>query len=325
MQTYVKFPQYKNYSEFLQLGFKSYEPKTVSGKKILVILDVTGSMDGLINGENEGTKITFAKKIIENIIDGYPFSEVDIMPFSDFPKQIVSFKEIPEPRGCTYFTPILPEVTKYVKTDSDYSSVIFMSDGLPSESLEQGQRAISALGSYCREAGSNTIAVAIGSDADGKACSLFTGNRGYNCFGKFHKEIPEIMNDVLNGIKCNYVQVSEGIWIPVEESGNYYYLSDNFNGSQMLPNINLVRKYINLIIQNEINDSDNFDPESLIKYIKHVAELLSDKAEQEEVVSFFTKSLHVVRNTIDMYGATPSIASAVQQTYRSYSSPVTGI
>lgn len=325
MQTYVKFPQYKNYSQYLQLGFKSYEPKMVAGKKILVILDVTGSMEGLINMENEGTKITFAKKIIENVIDGYPFSEVNIMPFADFPQQIVSFKDIPEPRGCTYFTPILNEVVKYVKTDSDYSSVIFMSDGIPSEPCDIGQKAISALGSYCREAGANTIAVAIGSDADGKACSLFTGNRGYNCFGKFYREIPEITNDILNGIKCNYVQVSEGTWVPIEESGNYYYLSDNFNGEPILPNINLVRKYINLIIQNEINNPENINTETLIAYIKSVAELLSDKSEQEEIVNFFTKSLHVVKDTIDMYAQTPSISSAVHQTYRSYSSPVTGI
>ena len=86
-----------------------------------------------------------------------------------------------------------PEVTKHVKTGSEYSSVIFMSDCIPSEPAETGQKAIATIGSYYRESGTNTIAIEIGSDTYGKACALFTGNRGYNCFGKFNKDIPNIM------------------------------------------------------------------------------------------------------------------------------------
>jgi hypothetical protein len=325
MSTFIKFPQYKSYPQYLQIGFKSYEPKMVAGKKILVILDTTGSMSESINRENEGTKITFSKKIINEIIEGYPFSIVEVMPFSDIPKPIVSFKNIPEPDGCTYFTPILPEVTKYVKTGSEYSSVIFMSDGIPSEPAEIGQKAISTLGSYCREAGTNTIAVAIGSDADGNACSLFTGNRGYNCFGKFNKDIPNIMTDVLNGIKCNYVQVNDCNWVPIEESGDYYYLSDKCLGELQPPTIQVVRKYISLIIQDEIRNPKNFNPESLTEYVKNAVMVLPDKKEQDELVDFFTNSINVVKNTIKTYGLTSAVSSAAKQAYQTYASPVSGI
>ena len=68
-----------------------------------------------------------------------------------------------------------------------------MSDGIPSEPAKTGQKAIATIGSYYRESGTNTIAIEIGSDTYGKACALFTGNRGYNCFGKFNKDIPNIM------------------------------------------------------------------------------------------------------------------------------------
>jgi hypothetical protein len=325
MPSYIKFPQYKSYPEHLLVGFKSHEPKMVAGKKILIVLDTTGSMSESINHDKEGIKIDFAKKIIHEIIEQYPFSIVEIMPFSDNPKPIVSYKEIPIPDGCTYFTPILPEVTKHVKTNSDYTTVIFMSDGLPSESLETAQNAIIKLGSYCREAGANTIAVAIGSDADGKACSLFTGNRGYNCFGKYYKDIPLIMVDVLNGIKCNYIQISDGNWVPIEESGDYYYLSKNSEGEPQMPTFQTIRKYISLIIQDEIRNPEKINVEQLNEYIVKVAKLIPNVSEQNELIDFFTKSLQVVKKTILTLGATPSIMSAAKQAYQTFASSVSGI
>ena len=122
----------------------------VAGKKIIVIIDITGSMGELINWENESTKITFSKKIINEIVECYLFSIVEVMHFLYIPKPFVSFNDIPEPGGCTYFTPILTKVTKHIKTGSEYSSVIFMSDGIPSEPAKTGQKAITTLGSYCR-------------------------------------------------------------------------------------------------------------------------------------------------------------------------------
>lgn len=133
------------------------------------------------------------------------------------------------------------------------------------------------------------------------------------------------MTDVLNGIKCNYVQVNDGNWIPIEESGDYYYLSDKCVGEIQQPTIQVVRKYISLIIQDEIRNPEKFNPESLIEYLKNAVMVLPDKKEQDELVEFFTKSLNVVKNTIKTYGLTPALSSAAKQAYQTYASPASGI
>jgi hypothetical protein len=38
-----------------------------------------------------------------------------------------------------------------------------------------------------READANPVSIAVGDDADGVACALFSGNRGYECFLKYEK------------------------------------------------------------------------------------------------------------------------------------------
>lgn len=321
--SYINFNKYKSYPSVLQIGFKSYEPRVVVGKKILVILDTTGSMGEMINWDREGTKITFAKNIISKIIDAYPFSVVDIMPFSDKPKPIVSIGQIPEPNGSTYFSPILPVLVNTVKSDSDYATIIFMSDGLPSETKQVALDSIKKIGVHCREIGANTISVAIGSDADGQACSLFTGNRGYNCFVKFKKDVEPAITDMVNGIKCNFVQVSDGNWIPIEENGHYYYLGNDTSGQSATPNIENVRKYISLIIQEELRNPNAFDVEPLLKFIENVASVLPSN-DKEQIVEFFTKSLTVVKKTIKEYDGTPSIMSVAKQAYQTLS-PSAGI
>ncbi len=323
MASYINFPKYKSYPSVLQIGFKSYEPKIVVGKKILVVLDTTGSMGEMINWDREGTKITFAKNIISKIVEAYPFSVVEVMPFSDKPKAIVSVSQIPDPNGGTYFSPILPVIKNVVKSDSEYATVIFMSDGLPSESKQLALDSIRQIGVHCREINSNTISVAIGSDADGQACSLFTGNRGYNCFVKFKKDIDPALTDIINGIKCNFVQISDGNWIPIEENGHYYYLGNDTTGQSATPNIDNVRKYVSLIIQEELQNPDSLNEDSLIKFIQSVASVLQTP-DKNEIIEFFTKSLTVVKKTIIANVGTNSIMSVAKQAYQTMS-PSAGI
>ncbi len=329
--SYIKYPKYNDYPSNLLTGFQSNIQKNVNGKKVLIILDITGSMGSHINSSESSTKLTFAKKVIKKIIDKYPFTVFEIMPFNTEPLPIISFDQIPEPNGSTYFSPILPEVLKLLdkNTSVDYSSVILMSDGLPSEDTELAHNSISALGTHCREVGANTISVAIGSEADGNACSLFTGNRGYNCFVKFEKDIDPAVSDIINGIKCNYVQVRDGVWIPIDESGNYYFLgtpdnNDNL-GTELQPTYETTRKYISLIIQNELFNPSTMNISNLVEFIKTIVNCLPDEKDRKELIEFYTKTLVAVENTSKIYMKTPSINSAVKQVFQTYSSQFTGI
>jgi hypothetical protein len=327
MPQYIEFPKYNQYPSTLQIGFKSFEPKIVDGKKIMIILDTTGSMGEMINEKNEGTKISFAKDIINKIVEAYPFSVIDIMPFSEKPHSIVNVSSIPDPDGCTNFTPILDEVTKYIKSGSEYVTTIFVSDGQPSEPRIQALESIRRLGSYCREAGTNTISIAIGVEADGNACSLFTGNRGYNCFVKYRNDIAFSLVDIINGIKCKFTQISDGNWIPIEESGNYYYLSDDISidSDPINPSIENVRKYISLIIQDEIRSPHYINIMALEEFIKTVAYKLSNDEEKKEIIEFFTKSLKIVKKIVNSIGLTPAVSVAAKQAYQIFSSPSAGI
>lgn len=329
MTSFIKFPKYKNYPSLLQIGFKSGINKIIVGKKILVILDCTGSMSESINPNKEGTKSAFAKEIIKQIIETNPFSIVEILPFAEKTKPIVSFENIPDPGGSTKFTPIFDIISTIITDDSEYIATIFISDGLPSEPQDIALAAIKKTGTYCREVNTNTIAVAIGSDADGIACSLFTGNRGYNCFVKFKNEINQTVNDIGNGIKCNFALVKEDVWIPIEPDGKYYYLDDLITSDKteldIKPTIEYVRKYISLIIHEELNSSDKINVPNLITFINQVVKCLDNEQEQTEIIRFFTQSFVLLNNVTSEYNNTPALRSATNQVYRSYSAPSTGI
>ncbi len=324
MTSFIKFPQYSKYPSVLHVGFKSNDVKNVIGKKILIILDVTGSMGEHINGNNEGTKIQFAKKIISNLIDSYPFSIFEILPFSESVGQIVGYNNIPEPDGCTKFSPIPDALKKHINPNSEYIASIFISDGLPSENTTVAQDAIKLAGSFCREMKTNTISIAIGSEADGQACSLFTGNRGYNCFVKFNNEIDSVVADVTNGIKCNFTLVGNN-WVPIEPNGKFYYIDDTIGTDEIKPDIESVRKYISLVIQEELANLNNFNSNKLLEFVKTIANCLLNPDEKNEVVEFFTKSLVIVKKTISQYAGTPSTLSATKQAYQTFSINSIGI
>ncbi len=324
MTNFIKFPKYSKYPSVLHVGFKSNDVKNVIGKKILIILDVTGSMGEHINDNNEGTKIQFAKKIISDLIEFYPFSIFEILPFSESVGQIVSFNNIPDPDGCTKFSPIPDALKKHINSNSEYIASVFISDGLPSENANIAQDAIKQAGSFCREMKTNTISIAIGSEADGQACSLFTGNRGYNCFVKFEKEIDSVVSDVTNGIKCNFTLVGNN-WVPIEPNGKFYYIDDTFGTDEIEPDVESIRKYISLVIQEEIANIKHFDANKLVEFVKIVANHLPNPKEKNEVIEFFTKSLVIVKKAINEYAGTPSTLSATKQAYQTFSMNSTGI
>lgn len=324
MTNFIKFPKYSKYPCVLHMGFKSNDVKNVIGKKILIILDVTGSMGENINDNNEGTKISFAKKIISQLIDAYPFSVFEILPFSENTDNVIGPNEIPEPDGCTNFSPIPIALKKLIGSNSDYISTIFMSDGLPSEPTDIALDAIKQSGSFCREMKTNTISVAIGSEADGQACALFTGNRGYNCFVKFQNEIEPAVADIVNGIKCNFTLV-ENNWIPVESNGKFYYINDTLGSHEIEPDIESVRKYISLVIQEEISNIKHFNSNKLVEFVKVVANCLQNEKERNEIIEFFTKSLVVVKKAISDYAGTPSCISATSQAWQTYTLNPTGV
>jgi len=324
MTNFIKFPNYLKYPSVLHVGFKSNDVKNVIGKKVLIILDVTGSMGEHINDNNEGTKIQFAKKIISQLIDSYPFSIFEILPFAESADCIVGYDKIPEPDGCTKFSPIPDAIKKLINTNSEYIATIFISDGLPSEQANIALDAIKKAGSFCREMKTNTISIAIGSEADGQACALFTGNRGYNCFVKFEKEIESVVSDVTNGIKCNFTLVGNN-WVPIEPNGKFYYIDDSIGSDEIEPDIESVRKYISLVIQEELANLKNFNPNKLVEFVKIVANCLSNPDEKNEVIEFFTKSLVIVKKAINEYAGTPSTLSATKQAYQTFSINSTGI
>lgn len=324
MTNFIKFPKYLNYPSVLHIGFESAEVKNVIGKKILVILDVTGSMEEFINQNKEGTKISFAKEIIAKLIDTYPFSVFEILPFAESVQGIVDYNNIPNPDGSTYFSPIPNALKNIISPNSDYIACIFISDGLPSEQEDIAFDAIKLSGSFCREMRTNTITIAIGSEADGKACAHFTGNRGYNCFVKFKNEIESVVNDVVNGIKCNFTIV-ENNYIPIEPNGKYYYMDDVLGVNEVEPDIETVRKYISLVIQENMNNLSEFNSAQLVEFVKTVASCLTNDVDKNEIIEFFTKSLSIVKNTIIQYGRTPSAMSATKQAYQTCARSLTGI
>jgi hypothetical protein len=325
MSKFITFPKYKDYANNLIIGFKTYQPKSIEGKKIRVILDNTGSMGEMNSNKCEGTKHQFAIRIIKQLITKFSFCILEIMPFSETPLPVTTIDQVSEPANCTYFSPILPVIQKDISSKTEHIAVLFISDGLPTEPLSVAQEAITKIGIHCREAGTNTISLAIGSDADGNSCTKFTGNRGYNCFVKYNSEVEDAVSDISNGIKCNFIMASDGQYIPIEESGNYYYLSKSIVGSSEQPTVETVRKYINLIVQDEIRNPKLKEVSSLIDFVKTIVKVLPNQDDQEQLIKFFTESLGEVKKVMTQYAQTPCMTSVSKQIYQKYTSNSSGI
>jgi len=316
-QTNVKsvlFPVFASYPNILSFGTSTKTKRVVDGKKFLVILDGTGSMTSMINEENECTKSVMAKKLVRNIMTAYPTIEVDIMVFNTEPSPLCKIDAVPEPSGSTYFTPLIPVVTELLTKSSVYASVIFMSDGLPTEDHTLARKALSTLGNLTRESGANPVAVAIGSDADGVACSLFAGNRGYNCFIKANKDLESVSADIVNGIVCNYEVLENGEYVPIDPDNNFYYVTHQASMETVRPDKTLVEKFLNLTIMKNMNDMKQIY--LLNSFVNHIVRVLDDTKEQEALFKEFTGRLKIISNNFDSAGHTPGIMSQNAAAFR---------
>jgi hypothetical protein len=320
-QTNVKsvlFPVFASYPNILSFGTSTKSKRAVDGKKILIVLDGTGSMTNMINEDNECTKSVMAKKLVRNIMAAYPTIEVDIMVFNTEPSPLCKIDDVPEPSGSTYFTPLVPAVTELLTKSSVYASVyasvIFMSDGLPTEDHTIARKALETLGNIARESGANPVAVAIGSDADGAACGLFAGNRGYNCFIKYNKDLESVSADIVNGIVCNYEVLENGEYVPVESDNNFYYVTHQASTETVRPDKKLVEKFLNLTVIKNMNDMKQVY--LLNSFVNHIVKVLDDVKEQEELIKEFGSRLKIISNNFDSAGHTPGIMSQNAAAYR---------
>lgn len=317
INTKIIFPKITsslNFHNVLNIGKTDNILKKNSNNKVLIILDTTGSMGEFINNKDKYSKAKATTMMLEKIASrGF---ELDVLPFNKEVLPICKIEQIPDPENSTYMTPLVPEVDKILKSGANYTSIIFISDGLPTEPKEQAHTAIKQIGQMVREFGSNPISIAIGSDADGPACALFSGNRGFECFLKYISQMDNLIEDIINGINCNYIQLENGEYIPVEKSGNYYYLdSDLISPISNDISIEMLMKYINLAILEEFSKIHPNYPE-LQNFVDNVSKVIVDKETRDMVINHFKKIIgHVYHSTLEQDG-TPSLMSARKQAYR---------
>ena len=316
----VLFPVFGSYPNVLNVGHNDQEKKSIDGKKFLFILDATGSMGEFINEKQECSKSVMAKNLIKSVVEIRKKNDYDIMEFNDKPHPLCKLDQLLPPEKCTYFTPLVPEIKNIVNDKSNYCAVVFMSDGLPSEDITSARNAIQEIGNITREYGANPISVAIGRDADGQACGLFAGNRGYNCFIKYNRELEKITEDISNGIDCNYHVLENGMYVPIESDGNYYYVGEEAVGETIKPTRQLLEKYLNLVIQKYIDDTTHLT--LLRSLIGHCVKLLDDENEQKEVCAHYYELLEDVKYTVKEQINTPGMLSAVATVFRNKSGQV---
>jgi len=320
--TSVIFPKVGDFSTVLNFGINTDPIRNIESKKILYILDGTGSMGEYINENLECSKSIMAKRIIGSVQLRLPANDYDIMVFNTKPYPICKLEEVPSPSGSTYFSPLVPELQKVVP-DGNYCAVIFMSDGIPSEDLTVARDAIKSIGNITREARANPVALAIGSDADGAACGLFAGNRGYNCYIKYNKDVDEIVGDIVNGINCNYHVLENGAYIPVEADNQYYYVGDAASASivTIKPDRKMCEKYLNLVIQKNINDIKNIP--LLKSLVEHVVLLLDTEDDKTSVTKKYFDMLDQMKKVyVSLPPTSGAMLSAISSNYRQASQQV---
>ncbi len=314
---FVQFPQFRNFPNILNIG-KTNAMQHNKNKNVLVILDITDSMNEYINEfNNDGTKINMAIKIVEKLEKKYQNYNFDVLPFNTKTYPLCTINTIPTVENCTYFSPIIPALKSII---NNYQSVIFMSDGLPTEDIDIAYDSIYMCGKICREASAKTISVAIGTDADGYACSLFAGNRGINCFIKYSNELNKVIYDISTGIETKYIYLEMfDDYVPIEHN-EYYYVSNKIIGSNQLITPFLIKKYINLVILKKINEP-NYNPDELydfIQFILYKTEIL-DNYEINQFNEYFSIILNNINNTHSKHMYSNSKISAINQTYRNFS------
>lgn len=318
----IFFPNINSkFSNVLNIGFteNKFKKRKHENESILVILDVTASMGDHLNDKKEISKAKAVKKILTKIESlGY---KLDILPFNTVAHFICNIENIPEPNECTYFSPLVLELNKHLHKKHSYGAVLFVSDGLPTEDKIIAHKSIKQIGSMTREAGANPVSIAVGDDADGSACALFSGNRGYECFLKYLEQIESLVTDIVNGINCNYIMLESGDYIPVEPNGNYYYLTKEENSISIDINVENMMKYLNIIVLEEFSKTDP-DYNELKSFIDQVVKVIPDQNNRNMITSHFNNMIGKVIQTTNDQKNTPSILSSRKYAYRGMSQQV---
>lgn len=289
-------------------------------KKILFVLDGTGSMGEYINHSDGVSKAIAAKKLIEQVLSKRPTNEHDVMMFNNVPYPVCKVSDVPVPNGSTFFSPLVDEIKKVVTSDANYCAVVFLSDGLPSEPMDIARDSIRKIGNTTREMNCNPVAVAIGHDADGGSCALFAGNRGFNCFINEMKKLEEVASDINHGIDCKYKMLENGQFIPIEADGKYYFVGNNALGTTVAPNKFLIEKYLNLVIMQYINNQNMF--KSINDLVASCSKLLDDPIDQKYIMDRFHKIIKVVQQNYAQNAGTPGLMSSGGACYRAASQQV---
>ena len=322
MYTSVLFPIFGSFPSVLNFGTNSVASRNIEGQKLLFVLDNTGSMGEFINEKHECSKAVMAKRLISNVLEKVPGTSHDVLLFNTSVSPPCQVGEIPPPGDSTYFSPLVP-VLKGLVPGSTYCSVVFMSDGLPSEDLSVAREAIKTIGNITREAKANPVSVAVGSDADGESCGQFAGNRGFNCFIKYDKDREQTVADIVQGVKCNYHELENGAFIPVEADGHYYYVGETAGASAETVKATrpLVEKYLNLVFQKYISDSKQVP--LLKSLVEHVIVLLDTDVDKSEVQKKYFDILESVKKVVaSLPPGAPAMLSAVSTCYRTASNQV---
>jgi len=316
----ITFTKFKDFSNVLVCGQSKKNNKRQFKKDVLVIMDITGSMNEHINeNSKEGTKYTVAKQLLTKLEKNG--NNLVILPFNNTPKELCEIKDIPEPCECTFFSPIVPVISNLLSTNHNYSSIIFMSDGLPTESEYIAHTAIKSLGRLVREGNCNPVSVAIGDDADGHACALFSGNRGYECFIKHLSQIEKVVEDMDNGISCEYEMIESGEYIPIEANGNYYYLDYSTETADKNCSIELLMKYLNLIILSEFSKI-NPNLSDLKELVKISTNMIESQSNKDMIINHFDKIIGTTMSAVDKQKNKSSLLSNTKQIYRGLSQQV---
>jgi len=320
--TSVLFPILGSYPSVLNFGTSSSAPRNIEGQKVLFVVDNTGSMGEFINEKRDFTKTVIAKLLITGVLEKEPSLSHDVMLFNTSAYPLCKVTEIPTPTDSTYFSPLVPALKETVP-GKNYAAVVFLSDGLPSEDLSIARESIKTIGNITREAKANPVSVAVGSDADGESCGLFAGNRGFNCYIKYDKDRDQIASDIVQGIKCNYHELPNGAFVPIEADGNYYYVGEAASASAVTvkPTRAHVEKYLNLVIQKYITDIKQVP--LLKSLVEHVLVLLDTDDDKTLVHKKYFEMLDEVKKVVmSMPPSAPAMLSAVSSAYRTASNQV---
>lgn len=313
------FKPFANYPNVLKVGInQNTQKKDITGKKILVILDATGSMNERLNEKVQMNKMEMAKKVILSLINLNKDNKFDILPFNATPLDLVNYENIPNPNNCTYFTPLVGAVTPLLQTNQ-YSSVFFISDGLPSENRENALQAIRHIGTDSREYGLNTSSLAIGIDSDGYACGQFAGSYGVNCYIKYESQYEDVIEDLNNAINCNYVKVETGEYISVDDDNKFYYVTkDNNINNYSIVNLETAKNFVNLVISHELNkpESNNNTIREINKYVEIIKEFIKEPNEQTIFIEYYKEIFGDLQKQMQQFEKVNSKVSATVHAHR---------